>query len=225
VNPTQFNQAEDLKRYPRTLEKDIDLLEAAGCDILFFPEVSEIYPENYQSTHYDLGYLDKILEGKFRPGHFQGVCQVVDILLQIMKPHQLFLGEKDFQQCLVISKMIELKHPETEVKICPTKREPSGLAMSSRNLRLNEEEKIRAAAIYESLTFLKKNLATGPLHDLKSIALQKLTESGFHTEYLEICLSKDLSIIDTWDGKSPVVALLAAFMGEVRLIDNMRLYP
>src|SRR5690242_13565632 len=144
VNPTQFNDPTDFEKYPVTIEKDIDLLEGIGCDAIFLPSVEEIYPNGTKSVkHYELGYLEKILEGKFRPGHFQGVCMVVERLLEIVEPDKLYLGQKDFQQCMVIRKLISLMGKENTIslEISPTLREPDGLAMSSRNVRLNEEER------------------------------------------------------------------------------------
>ena len=148
VNPTQFNNASDFEKYPITIEKDIDMLEAAGCDMLFLPSVFEMYPYGTAKLpNYNLGFLETVLEGKFRPGHFQGVCQVVDRLLNIILPDLLFLGQKDYQQCMVIGKMKELVKINTQIIICPTLREPNGLAMSSRNLRLTSDEKKKASKI------------------------------------------------------------------------------
>ncbi|MEO7561037.1 MAG: pantoate--beta-alanine ligase, partial [Ferruginibacter sp.] len=128
INPTQFNNEADFKKYPVSLEADIDMLEEAGCDVLFLPSKQEIYPDGFIPPKYDLGYLETILEGKYRPGHFQGVCQVVDKLLSIIKPDQLFLGQKDYQQCMVIKKLVSLKNYKLELKIVPTVRENNGLA-------------------------------------------------------------------------------------------------
>ncbi|MFZ1534928.1 MAG: pantoate--beta-alanine ligase, partial [Chitinophagaceae bacterium] len=144
VNPTQFNDLKDFEKYPITIEKDIEMLEAAGCNVLFLPSVKEIYPEGIKpEMQYELGYIETILEGKFRPGHFQGVCMVVHRLLDIVQPDNLYLGQKDYQQCMVISKLVELINQQDTIKvnICPTLREKDGLAMSSRNMRLNEDER------------------------------------------------------------------------------------
>ena len=142
VNHAQFNNPDDFEKYPSTIENDILLLEESGCDILFIPSEDEIYPDAAsKNKHFELGYLEKVLEGEFRPGHFQGVCLVVERLLNIVEPDFLFLGQKDYQQCLVIKKLISLMQKNIKVIICPILREKNGLAMSSRNLRLNEEEK------------------------------------------------------------------------------------
>jgi pantoate--beta-alanine ligase len=170
VNPTQFNDPRDYEKYPITLENDILLLEQSGCDILFVPPVKEIYPDGtMQLKHYDLGYLEKVLEGQYRPGHFQGVCMVIDKLLNIVNSGNLYLGQKDYQQCMVIKKLVELTGREKSltVNICPTLRETDGLAMSSRNMRLGEEERKRAATIYKVLLFIKNGLVKGNVADLK----------------------------------------------------------
>jgi pantoate--beta-alanine ligase len=224
VNPTQFNQAKDFEKYPITIEKDIDMLEKNGCDILFLPSVKEIYTDGItQQPHYDLGYLETVLEGKYRQGHFQGVCQVVNRLLQIVQPHNLYLGQKDYQQCMVIKKLIELAHLKINIIICTTLRENDGLAMSSRNMRLNEQERKMAVKISETLSFIKKEIKPGYLQDLKERANQYLTTENFKVDYVEIANASDLTILENWDGKQKLVALAAAYLNEVRLIDNMLL--
>ena len=224
INPTQFNDAADFKKYPVTLEKDIVVLEAAGCDVLFLPSVQEIYPQGTNvATHYDLGSLETILEGHYRPGHFQGVCMVVHRLLEIVKPDNLYIGQKDYQQCMVIKKLIGLIGLEkvTQVKISPTLREPDGLAMSSRNMRLNEEERKNAFSIYQTLCFVKDQIEEGELAELKKQAEARLIEKGFKVDYVEIADAATLKIINHWDGKQKLVALAAAFLNQVRLIDNI----
>jgi len=224
INPTQFNDSADFKKYPVTLENDIVVLEAAGCDVLFLPSVPEIYPQGINAPgHYDLGTLETILEGQYRPGHFQGVCMVVHRLLEIVKPDNLYIGQKDYQQCMVIKRLIRLIGLEkmTQVKISPTLREPDGLAMSSRNMRLNDEERKNAVAIYQTLCFLKDNIEHGELAELKSKAKTRLTKKGFKVDYVEIADAATLKIINQWDGKQNLVALAAAFLNQVRLIDNI----
>ena len=225
VNPTQFNDPKDFEKYPVTLDKDIYMLASAGCDVLFIPSVNEVYPEGKPSqTHYELGYLETILEGKYRPGHFQGVCMVVHRLLDIVRPRNLYLGQKYYQQCMVIKKLIELiGQPEIKLNVCPTLREPDGLAMSSRNMRLNKEERKKAPAIYQSLRYIKENLKKGDINQLKTIASTKLAEQGFKIDYIEIADAGTLQPADQWDGKQKLVALAAAFLNEVRLIDNLLL--
>jgi len=221
VNPTQFNNPDDFKKYPITIETDIDMLEKWGCDVLFLPDVKEIYPPGFVAPHYELGYLETVLEGKYRPGHFQGVCQVVDRLLEIVAPDKLYLGQKDFQQCMVIRKLIELKSIHTALVICPTLRETSGLAMSSRNARLNAKEKELAVKIYETLSMLKNELKAGLLENMKLKAAEHLSVAGFKTDYIEIADTATLALQEKWDGKKKLVALVAAYLNDVRLIDNL----
>ncbi len=222
VNPTQFNDPKDFEKYPATIENDIFSLEKAGCDVLFLPTVNTIYPFGVnRSMTYQLGYLETILEGKFRPGHFQGVCQVVHRLLEIVIPDRLYLGQKDFQQCMVLKKMIADYHINTETVICATKREADGLAMSSRNIRLNENERATAPAIYEALLFIEDTLKKGNIDELKETVKVKLAIKGFNVDYVEIASADNLDIIHEWDGKTSMVALIAAFLNEVRLIDNL----
>ena len=224
VNPAQFNDAKDFDNYPSTIEKDIDALEKAGCDILFLPSVSEMYPAGMGNAKtYDLGYLETVLEGEYRPGHFQGVCLVVHRLLNIIPADDLYLGQKDYQQCMVIKKLVELENINTTIHICPTLRETSGLAMSSRNMRLTEESQKQALKIYETLSYLKNNSKPGNLTALKQTAIDNLTNAGFKVDYIEIADAGNLDIINHWDGNSKLVAVAAAFLGEVRLIDNMLL--
>ena len=238
VNPTQFNDPKDFEKYPVTLEKDILLLESVDCAILFLPSVSEMYPEERinnlplkdksPSRHYDLGFLEEILEGKFRPGHFQGVCIIMHRLLEIILPDNLYLGQKDYQQCMVIKKLIELIDLEDTIKvtICPTLRETDGLAMSSRNTRLNKEERETATTLYHCLAMIKENIEKESLPELKRKAAILLNAAGFSIDYVEIVEANSLSIIQGAEfagknEKKKMVALVAAFLNEVRLIDNM----
>lgn len=224
VNPTQFNDAKDFDNYPSTVEKDIDALEKTGCDVLFLPSVSEMYPQGTKNAHiYNLGYLETVLEGKYRPGHFQGVCLVVHRLLNIIPAQQLYLGQKDYQQCMVIKKLVDIENIRAAINICPTLREPGGLAMSSRNMRLNDQEKAQALQIFETLTYLKNNIRPGDLSELKQYAINKLTHAGFKVDYVEIADADTLEMISHWDGHRKLVALAAAFLAEVRLIDNLLL--
>ncbi len=224
VNPVQFNDPADFEKYPVTLEKDIALLEAAGCDVLFVPSVSEMYPNGTNiKFHYDLGYLETIMEGQYRPGHFQGVCKVVHRLLEIVKPDNLYLGQKDYQQCMVIKKLIELIGMKEliHLNISPTVRDAGGLAMSSRNMRLDENERIKARAIYQALQAIKDQLQKGELATIKNLAVNILVEKGFKVDYVEIAGAGNLQIAEKWDGKQNLVALAAVYLNKVRLIDNI----
>lgn len=226
VNPTQFNDPKDFEKYPVTIEKDIWQLELAGCDILFLPKVDEIYPNGIAPTqYYDLGELETLLEGKFRPGHYQGVCQVLHRLLKIVQPDNLYLGQKDYQQCMVISRLVELMgiNDKTNINICPTLRETDGLAMSSRNMRLSEAERVKAVLIFQSLSYIKDNLVAGETDTIKNKAIAMLSDEGFRVDYIEIADAKTLEPLSNWDGKKKLVALAAAFLNEVRLIDNLLL--
>jgi pantoate--beta-alanine ligase len=222
VNPTQFNDPKDFARYPATLGSDLDLLYGAGVAAVFVPRLEDIYPGGTDvENSFDLDGLDKRIEGKFRPGHFQGVCQVVFRLLDIVRPHTLFMGQKDYQQCMVIRKMLEVKDLPTELVICPTVRENSGLAMSSRNMRLTAPQKSQAALIYKVLSEIKEGIRSGRFEWLKNQAIQELTNGGFIVDYIEIVNAVNLSEVEDGDLESPLVALAAAFLGEVRLIDNL----
>jgi len=222
VNPTQFNNPEDFKKYPTSIESDLDLLEETGCHLLFLPDVAEIYPVSDNSEKYELGYLETILEGEYRPGHFQGVCQVVDKLLAAVEPDDLFLGSKDYQQCMVIKKLTELKSHPAKLHFCPTVRENDGLAMSSRNRRLNSNQRDKAAHIYKILSFIRDNIKPGYIDDYKLRGKQLLEENGFKVDYVEIAKAENLEIMHEWDGKTELVILIAAYLDDIRLIDNMK---
>jgi pantoate--beta-alanine ligase len=226
VNPTQFNNPTDFEKYPVTIEKDIAMLEGNGCDLLFLPSVDEIYPAGTeQKKEYELGFLETILEGRFRPGHYQGVCMVVHRLLEIVQPDILYLGQKDYQQCMVIKKLLGLTglSRKIEIKICPTLREADGLAMSSRNMRLSEEERKRAVAIWQSLSFIKENQQSSSPGELKVQAVAKLEAADFKVDYVEIADANDLSPINEWKENQNPMAFIAAYLNDIRLIDNMPL--
>lgn len=224
INPTQFNEVKDFEKYPVTMEKDIDLLEKNGCNVLFLPSVGEIYPNGFTGLqHYELGYLETVLEGKYRPGHYQGVCQVVHRLLDIVQPHFLYLGQKDYQQCMVIKRLIALVGMQVNVVIGSTIREKDGLAMSSRNMRLNEQQRKQAVKIFETLSFIKKEIKPGNIEDLKEKAAKYLSGENFKVDYVEIANANTLQIVNNWDGSQSIVALVAAYLNDVRLIDNLLL--
>jgi pantoate--beta-alanine ligase len=225
VNPAQFNDARDFENYPATIEKDIDALEKAGCDVLFLPSVSEMYPSGLlHAKNYELGYLETVLEGKYRPGHFQGVCLVVHRLLNIIPADDLYLGQKDYQQCMVIKKLVELEKINIRLHICPTLRETTGLAMSSRNMRLTEYGRKHALKIFETLSYVKNNIKPGDLRALKQVATDQLTHAGFKVDYVEIADAGNLEIMNNWNGHCKLVVVVAAFLEEVRLIDNLLIH-
>jgi pantoate--beta-alanine ligase len=223
VNPTQFNDPNDFNKYPQTLDKDIYQLEQAGTNVLFLPSVHEMYPQGiHHLEHYDLGYLETILEGAYRPGHFQGVCQVMRRLLQMVKPDDLFMGQKDYQQCMVVQWLLKHLNMPTRFEAVPTMRETDGLAMSSRNMRLPETDRKKAPAIYQALEHIRRHITAGGLSALQQESQSILEKEGFKIDYIAIAAANTLAPIDNWDGKEPLIALVAAFLGEVRLIDNMQ---
>jgi pantoate--beta-alanine ligase len=220
VNPTQFNDAKDFEKYPVTIAQDVLALEKNGCDVLFLPSVSEIYPDGTNTTFkYDLGELENVLEGKYRPGHFQGVAQVVHRLLNIVEPDYLFLGQKDYQQVMVIKQLIKQNNLKVEVITANTFRESSGLAMSSRNLRLREDEKQKAGEISTMLNYIKENYKRVEADQLEQYATKHLLANGFtKVDYVAIA---DAETLKPANGASKgVVALIAAFINDIRLIDN-----
>jgi pantoate--beta-alanine ligase len=267
VNPTQFNDPRDFQKYPITIENDIYLLERAGVDVLFLPEVEEMYPDGLNDLEtYALGRLELLWEGKSRPGHFQGVCQVVRRLLENVDPDRLFMGQKDYQQCLVIRRLLDLMGSKISLQTCPIMREADGLAMSSRNQRLTPAERQRAPAIYQALSRLKaewqaqhSKWPTQPdqgqtqrseipqeelVEALTSKAIDSLTRQGLRPDYISIADAETLEplqrddisqgdmsregqsktgIDDRRGGGLKAIALAAAFLGEVRLIDNLLL--
>ena len=225
VNPTQFNDKKDFEKYPVTIENDIFLLEANKTDMLFLPSVNEIYPEGLQQLQqFNIDYLENILEGKYRPGHFQGVCNVVYRLLKIVQPDIIFLGRKDYQQYLVLKKMMLQFYPEINIYPADIAREPNGLAMSSRNMRLSDEAHEKAAVIYQQLQFIKQNITNKTFDELKQHAIQNLFQNGFDkVDYVEICDAATLLPANEITNVKNLIALIAAFIEDVRLIDNLLL--
>ena len=223
VNPTQFNDKKDFVKYPVTIEKDIQLLAEQGTDMLFLPDLEEIYPNGTDGLeHYDLGNFDKIFEGKFRPGHFQGVCQVMSRFIHLLDVQDLYMGQKDFQQCMVINRLLQLLNSTIKLHRCPTEREPDGLAMSSRNIRLNDAERKDATGIYQALNYLQNNLITGPMEPILNEARIILQKKHFIIDYVAAADASTLYPVEFWDGQQ-LVALIAAYQNEVRLIDNVLL--
>lgn len=222
VNPIQFNNPEDLEKYPRTLEQDLDMLQANGCDLVFVPSVEEMYPEPV-TIKYDFGELETVMEGKYRPGHFNGVAVVVKKLFEIMEPQKAYFGEKDYQQLRIIQELVKRDSIPVGIIPCATVREADGLAMSSRNRRLSKEERAIAPLIYLVLTDASRQAGTTPVKELKEWAVSQLNGSGFVVDYFEIAESGSLKPITEWQKGTPVRAFTAAFLGNVRLIDNMEL--
>ena len=223
VNPTQFNDVKDLEVYPRTEQEDINLLEKNGCDILFMPPVEEMYPNGLNEPYeIDLNGLDTILEGKYRDGHFNGVCIIVEKLLTMVKPDVGFFGIKDFQQVAVVKRMVKVRNLNVQIHACPIKRELSGLAMSSRNALLSEEEK-EAARIINWTLRLGKQLVSENLNlsTVKENMLALFNTCDLKLEYLEIVDNTALKNVS--EIKPEISCCIAAYCGKVRLIDNIQL--
>lgn len=223
VNPTQFNNKLDFEKYPSNIENDILLLEKAGCNVLFLPSVNEIYPLNSDLPKtYNLGFIESILEGEYRPGHFQGVCQVVHRLLNAVSCNFLFLGQKDYQQCMVLKKMIELTKFKCEIIIAETIRSEQGLALSSRNLRIPESKKENALGIYKTLQFVKENFKKEPFDLIINRSKEMLFEFGFSkVDYVAICNTSNLETEKEYNPNIEYVCLIATFLDDIRLIDNL----
>ena len=225
VNPIQFNNKKDLEKYPRNLKEDLKLLQSAGCDYVFTPSTEEIYPEGTPLLDISFGTLDKVLEGKFRPGHFKGVAIVVKKLFEIVNHDQAYFGKKDYQQLLIIRRLIETLHLPVQIHACATFREPDGLAMSSRNLRLTIGEREMAPLIYQTLLRVKEKAGKLPVKELGKWAMKKINKNpAFNVEYFEIVDKNDLHRIESWKEKKNSMACTAVFLGDVRLIDNIELF-
>jgi len=225
VNPTQFNNPNDLQKYPRTLDKDTLLLEKVECDAIFCPEASEMYPDK-SIMRFEFGHLDKVMEGAFRPGHFSGVGLVVSKLFNIIQPTRAYFGQKDWQQFAVIRRLVDELNFDLELTSVPTSREDDGLAMSSRNLRLTPEQRQVATVFYESLVAAKQALQQGKtVQETRALVQTKFDERHVSLEYFELADSKNLNILENvkaFDAPpgQPIMCI-AGFVGEVRLIDNM----
>lgn len=224
VNPIQFNKKDDLKNYPRPIESDIRKLEEIACDILFNPDVDEMYPEPVVDK-YDFGTLDKVMEGKFRPGHFNGVAVVVRKLFEIVMPDKAYFGLKDYQQLRVIQTMTSTLELPVEIVPCQTFREKDGLAMSSRNMRLTNKERRIAPAIYKILLEVKERAGEVEIADLEQWAVDQLNKyEEMDVEYLNIVDAETLQPISKWSDADKVVACTAVNVGKIRLIDNILIF-
>lgn len=224
VNPTQFNDPKDLEKYPRTPGKDLEMLLAAGCDAVFMPEVSEMYPPGKDLTlHLDFGPMDQVMEGEFRPGHFNGMATVVKRLLDIVQPHHLYMGQKDYQQLTIVRRMLYLLGAPIALEMVATMREPDGLAMSSRNMRLTPDMRAAAPVIYQVLSGVVERLQGGgaTVTELEQSAMQALAEAGLRPEYVDVVDAYTLAPVAEWRPDTAAVVCAAAWAGEVRLIDNV----
>ena len=225
VNPTQFNSSEDFQKYPQTLDADLGLLEAAGADFVFVPTVATLYP---QPTHlrFDFGDLEQVLEGACRPGHFNGVGLVVSKLFHLIQPTRAFFGQKDLQQVAVIKRLVKDLSFDLSLEVVPTRREKDGLAMSSRNMRLNPEERQQALLLYQQLSQAKERLLAG--ESWKQV--QSDTAAAFSNtpncelEYFALLHPETFEIFESFSRESPQSICIAAFVGQVRLIDNLPIF-
>lgn len=220
VNPTQFNDPEDLKRYPRNEEKDLEVLRNARCDIAFIPDIKTVYPEP-DKRFFEFGNLDKVMEGRLRPGHFNGVAQVVSRLFQIIEPDRAYFGEKDLQQLAIIKEMTRILGLPVKIRACPTLREDNGLAMSSRNVLLNAEQRKNAALI--SKTLKKATEKTDmEVEELKKWVTETINRNpGLEVEYFEVVAGNDLQPLSQWCPGRQAAGCIAVRIGEIRLIDNI----
>ena len=222
VNPTQFNEKSDLDKYPRTLKKDAALLEANGCQYVFAPSSKQVYPNGeLESVDLDISSLTTYMEGPNRPGHFEGMIQVVYRLLEIVQPDRLYMGQKDFQQFSIVAYMLKKLKMKTKLVVCPIKREADGLAMSSRNVLLTKDNRSRATILYEALSFVHKNQDKYTAKTLEKKALEMLAIKNFKPEYFSIVNGKTLAPVKKIQDHKYVVACTAVWAGKVRLIDNM----
>ena len=222
VNPTQFNDKNDLVKYPRTLDADCKLLEACGATYAFAPSVEEMYPEP-DTRQFSYAPLDTVMEGAFRPGHFNGVCQIVSKLFEAVKPHRAYFGEKDFQQLAIIREMVRQMQFDLEIVGCPIVREEDGLALSSRNARLSAEERENALKISQTLFNSRTFAATHTVSEtLKFVEDAIAAVPGLRLEYFEIVDGNTLQKVDNWNQTSYVVGCITVFCGDVRLIDNIK---
>lgn len=223
VNPLQFNNPQDLEKYPRTLDHDLPMLEAAGCHIVFTPTPLEMYPEPVKKQ-YDFGELEHVMEGRYRPGHFNGVGIVVERLFDIFQPDKAYFGEKDYQQLLIVKSLVKQCGMSVEIIPCPIIRESDGLAMSSRNRRLSVDQRQHAPLIYQVMKQVRERRGDIPINTAKEQAFKTLQDSPwFDPEYVEICNQKTLQPTDSWEEPEGLRIFVAAQMGSVRLIDNMSL--
>lgn len=223
VNPTQFNNQNDLEKYPRTLDNDVKLLESVNCSIVFAPTVDQIYPEP-DTRVFDFGQLDKVMEGKFRPGHFNGVAQVVSRLFDIAKPNRAYFGEKDFQQLAIIREMVKKYSIPVEIVGCPIVREADGMALSSRNMRLSANERGKAVLISQTLLKSCNFVPEKSVSELKQWVIDQInSEPILEVEYFDIVDGNTMQSINSWDDTDYPVGCITVYCGEeVRLIDNVK---
>ncbi|MEI6087783.1 MAG: pantoate--beta-alanine ligase [Bacteroidota bacterium] len=229
INQKQFNNKEDFEKYPKSIDTDLAKLEQAKCDIVFIPTNEQIYPTNFKASYYELGNIENVLEGFYRPGHFQGVCIVVNRLLDLIKPNKMYLGRKDFQQCIVIQKMLVLQKLDSKIELCivSTKRDQSGLALSSRNLRLSEEAKRKSLILISCLENAKASLLADKNADIIKIqkdSIKEIKKAGFESvDYFDFINENFEVLKNNTESKRIIAILTAATIDAVRLIDNIEI--
>ncbi|WP_166383682.1 pantoate--beta-alanine ligase [Polaribacter sp. 11A2H] len=224
VNPTQFDNQDDLIKYPKTIENDTKLLESVSCDVLFLPSVEEIYAENIASENFDFDGLEHQMEGKFRNGHFNGVGTIIKTLFEIITPNRAYFGQKDFQQLQIIKKMVKKNRIPVKIKGCPIFREENGLAMSSRNTRLSKEHRTEAAFIYKILKKVRYKFNSEEANKINAWVESQFKEHPYlKLEYFTIAEEKTLKTIESKEYHKKYRAFIAVFAGDIRLIDNIRL--
>ncbi len=222
VNPTQFNDPKDLEKYPRTEEKDAAMLAQANTDILFLPPVDEIYPpQKIVKNTINFGAMANVMEGAFRPGHFDGMAQVVKRLLDIVQPNRLYMGQKDFQQFSIVQEMLRQLKSDVQLVMCATMRETDGLAMSSRNIRLSPELRAKAPLIHQILKAAKAKCMTETPESIKRWAMEQLSQPDFRPEYFSIVDAQTLEEVSSFEKNRKIAICVATWLGEVRLIDNL----
>jgi pantoate--beta-alanine ligase len=222
VNPTQFNDPSDLDQYPRTLDRDLEMLRNLEVDLVFVPSVKEMYPGE-EAQVFDFGNLDKVMEGKYRAGHFKGVAQIVSKLFYLIQPDRAYFGRKDFQQLVIIKRLVEILEMNITIVECPIVREKDGLALSSRNIRLSKEARKLAPFIYETLKLAGENMESLAPEELKGWVTHRFSEQPeMELEYFEIVDDKDLMPVTDWSENVNKVGCLAVQIGGVRLIDNLK---
>ncbi|MCO5231140.1 MAG: pantoate--beta-alanine ligase [Chitinophagales bacterium] len=223
INPTQFNNKDDFKNYPSTIDQDIELLIQYGCNAVFIPTVDEIYGQyDYQPFTVDLGDLGNIFEGEKRPGHFDGVIEILHILFELLQPNQVYMGLKDYQQVMVVEKLLQNNDVPIQLIKCATIREKDGLAISSRNKRLSPEERETALNLFKSMSEIKEKYPFSDISILKKSYFNQLNSiDNIEVEYIDIVDSQTLKSINSWNPPGKNLILIAAFVGKVRLIDNL----
>jgi pantoate--beta-alanine ligase len=223
VNPLQFNNQEDLQKYPRNIENDCRLLESVNCDFLYLPSQEEVYPESFAPVLLDLGGVENELEGEFRPGHFDGVVQVLYRLFSIVQPKIALFGLKDFQQCIVVNKLKEAFFPNLEILLVPTVRDKDGLALSSRNERLSKEGRESATHIFKALNMAKENFPHFNPTEIENLVKDYLLANNFQVDYVSIVEVNSFQKTNVWELDRNYLILTAVFLEGVRLIDNLLL--